>query len=59
MIWQYIIIGIILISTFVFIIINIIKFFTNPFDRCKNCSNFCDSCPINEIKKQLEEREKL
>jgi len=56
--WQYIIVGIILIGALVVTVIRVIRFFSYPLRKCKNCSKVCGDCSLAALKHELEEKKK-
>jgi len=56
--WQHIVVGIILMVTFVFTVIRIVRFLSNPLRKCKGCSQACGECSLQELKQAIEEKKK-
>lgn len=56
--WQQIIVGIILIGALVVAVIRLIRYFSDPLRKCKDCSQACGGCSLEELKKAIEEKKK-
>jgi hypothetical protein len=56
--WQSIIIYIVLATSFIISVYNVIKRFRKPFSECDGCGLSCGSCAIDDLKqKQLKQKE--
>jgi hypothetical protein len=53
MIWQEIIVGIILLTAAGVTLARLVRFFSNPFRKCKGCAQACGGCSLEELKKQV------
>ncbi len=53
MIWQEIIVGIILLTAAGVTFTRLVRFFSNPLGKCKNCSQACPGCSVEELKRQV------
>lgn len=56
--WQYIITGMIVIAAAAYTVYRMIKYFTDPLRKCKDCSSSCGGCALEELKKEIEVRGK-
>ncbi|MBL7137410.1 MAG: hypothetical protein ISS17_01370 [Bacteroidales bacterium] len=53
--WQHLITGLIIFAAVVYAVYRLIKYFTDPLRKCRNCSNECGGCALEELKKAKDE----
>jgi hypothetical protein len=52
MIWQYLIVGLIILTAAVITARKLYRFLTNPLRKCEGCAMGCGGCPVEEFKTQ-------
>jgi len=57
--WQQIVVGIILIFTLIVTVVRVIRVLSDPLHKCKDCSQSCGGCSLEELKQSIEEKKKL
>jgi len=54
MMWQYIITGIIVLAAVTYTVYRLVKYFSDPLRKCRDCSAECGGCALEELKKGRE-----
>ncbi|MBE0647192.1 MAG: FeoB-associated Cys-rich membrane protein [Bacteroidales bacterium] len=52
--WQYLITGLIVAAAVGYTVYRLIKYFTDPLRKCKDCASSCGGCALEELKKAVE-----
>ena len=54
--WQNIITGLIVFLVLGVTLYRIVDYFRNPLKGCEGCSSHCNTCSLEELKKEIEEK---
>jgi len=53
--WQYFITAIIVLAAVTYTVYRLVKYFSDPLRKCRDCAAECGGCPLEELKKVKDE----
>lgn len=53
--WQYLLTGLIVFTAVVYFVYQVVRYFTDPLRKCRNCKSSCGGCALEELKRKRDE----